>query len=238
MWNEKWKKRAREQKKMKREKKNSDPDIKTLLMCSLRSLTSGACASDFGRCTAGPEKVLQLTRVHSVGKKWTWTLRILWATSGQLCADFWLPPRSPNPPPINYVTALIAGLVDAGAEIEMASGVKDRNLVSNRTRHVNKSTSRFVFFCWRKVPCEMHCMIWINGFITMKVPLFLFLPPPPEPPTLPVLFWPWHSLSSVLRFIGNVITQVTGHRPSSPVGSHFEAFSLSPFLHIRVLSEV
>lgn len=212
--------------------------MKTLLMCSLRSLTSGACASDLGRCTAGPEKVLQLTRVHSVGKKWTWTLSILWATSGQLCADFWLPPRSPNPRPINYVTALIAGLVDAGAEIEMASGVKDRNLVSNRTRHVNKSTSRFVFFCWRKVPCEMHCMIWINGFITMKVPLFLFLPPPPEPPTLPVLFWPWHSLSSVLRFIGNVITQVTGHRPSSPVGSHFEAFSLSPFLHIRVLSEV
>lgn len=212
--------------------------MKTLLMCSLRSLTSGVCASDLGRCTAGPEKVLQLTRVHSVGKKRTWTLRILWATSGQLCADFWLPPRSPNPPPINYVTALIAGLVDAGAEIEMASGVKDRNLVSNRTRHVNKSTSRFVFFCWRKVPCEMHCMIWINGFITMKVPLFLFLPPPPEPPTLPVLFWPWHSLSSVLRFIGNVITQVTGHRPSSPVGSHFEAFSLSPFIHIRVLSEV
>lgn len=156
--------------------------MKTLLMCSLRSLTSGVCASDLGRCTAGPEKVLQLTRVHSVGKKWTWTLRILWATSGQLCADFWLPPRSPNPRPINYVTALIAGLVDAGAEIEMASGVKDRNLVSNRTRHVNKSTSRFVFFCWRKVPCEMHCMIWINGFITMKVPLFLFLPPPPSLP--------------------------------------------------------
>lgn len=152
--------------------------MKTLLMCSLRSLTSGVCASDLGRCTAGPEKVLQLTRVHSVGKKWTWTLSILWATSGQLCADFWLPPRSPNPRPINYVTALIAGLVDAGAEIEMASGVKDRNLVSNRTRHVNKSTSRFVFFCWRKVPCEMHCMIWINGFITMKVPLFIFLPPP------------------------------------------------------------
>lgn len=113
---------------------------------------------------------MDLNFEDSLGDLWT-ALRWLLTSSTQ-----------PKPSTINYVTALIAGLVDAGAEIEMASGVKDRNLVSNRTRHVNKSTSRFVFFCWRKVPCEMHCMIWINGFITMKVPLFLFLPPPPSLP--------------------------------------------------------